>query len=297
MSSAGQTEQLPHNAGAFETVFDPLLDGGGDAFADGIIAAGSVVGAAGGTVTGPSGAMFSIPAGVFTGNVIVTIDVLAAPGVSGPPGFVGPATAFVSIKLVPNPSPLPSPGATIRLPLTSPSAPGTSISLFKYDPATGALTSTGSPEPSMRAAHRPPSQASPASRCSWASRAAPVATPFASFSATLEAESRKFELKAQFTLGGGSDGISPATQPVTLAVGAVSITIPAGGFKADNKGRFKFEGNVGTKLEVQIRSLGSKRYELEAEGKGADIGVVRPVRVHLAIGNDEGDASVVPKRP
>jgi hypothetical protein len=40
-----------------------------------------------------------------------------------------------------------------------------------------------------------------------------------------------FEVRGSFTLGAGSSGIAPDTQPVTLTLGSFSTTIPAGSFK------------------------------------------------------------------
>jgi hypothetical protein len=80
---------------------------------------------------------------------------------------------------------------------------------------------------------------------------------------------------------------------VTVDIGAVSLTIPAGDFRTDSKGRFKFEGTIGgTKLEVVIRPLGEDRYQLTAEGRRPGAPLVGPVTVHLAIGNDEGTTTV-----
>jgi hypothetical protein len=299
---AGGTDSgnFPTTTGAFQTVNGgPLVPGGGDAFVAKISVGDGVVGAAGGTATDAAGtgAAFSVPAGVLTGDVSIDINVLPAPGVSPPAGFTGPATAFVSITLVPNPSPLPAPGATIRLPLTSPSTPGTSITLFKYDPATSTLSSTGI----VGTVDAGGTTATFAGVVNFSvfvgfTPAAPATTAFASFTAKLGIERHEFQLKAQLTLGAGSDGINPLTEAVALDIGAASMTIPAGSFKGNKKGPFKFGGTVGgTKLEVLIRSLGGRRYEVIAEGRRAAIGAGRPVTIHLAIGNDEGSTSVTPK--
>lgn len=246
----GRTDSsnFPTTPGAFETIYDPLLDGGGDAFAIKISTADGVVGAAGGTVTDTAGtgAMFAVPAGVLTGNVSVTIDVLAAPGVSAPPGFVGPATAFVSIKLVPNPSPLPSPGATIRLPLTSASPPSTSISLFKFDPTTGAMTPTGL-SGTVDAGGTSATFAGVTGFSVFVgfTPAAPVMTPFASFAATLEAEPRKFELKAQFTRSPRADSRR------TTRAGSNSTGTSAG---RSSKSRSVHSGVDATSLKPKARA-------------------------------------------
>jgi hypothetical protein len=296
---AGSTDSgnFPTTTGAFQTVSGgPLVPGGGDAFVAKVSVGDGVLGVTGGTVTDAAGtgAAFSVAAGVLTADVSVSIDVVPAPAVTPPAGFTGPATAFVSITLVPNPSPLPAPGATIVLPLTSASTPGTSISLFKYDPATGTLSSTGvtgTVDAGGTTATFPGVTAF--SVFAGYVPAAPATVPFASFTARLETKQRKFELKARFTLGTDSDGISPPTEPVTVDIGAASLTIPAGDFRTDKKGRFRFEGTIGgTKLDVVIRPLGEDRYQLTAEGRRPDSRIVGPVTVQLAIGNDEGTTTV-----
>ncbi len=121
--------------------------------------------------------------------------------------------------------------------------------------------------------------------------------PFAAF--TLKAEIAlglpgAFEVKGNFTLGAGSNGINPLTEDVKLQVGTFSTTIPAGSFQQDPRGRFKFEGVIsGVSLEVQIASLGGNDFEFKAEAQGADLsGIVNPVTVGLTIGDDGGSTTV-----
>jgi hypothetical protein len=121
--------------------------------------------------------------------------------------------------------------------------------------------------------------------------------PFAAF--TLKAEITlglpgAFEVKGNFTLGAGSNGINPLTEDVKLQVGTFSTTIPAGSFKQDPKGRFKFEGVIsGVSLEVQIVPLGGNDFEFKAEAQGTDLsGIVNPVTVELTIGDDGGSTTV-----
>ena len=121
--------------------------------------------------------------------------------------------------------------------------------------------------------------------------------PFAAF--TLEAEIAlgplgAFEVKGNFTLGEGSNGINPLTEDVKLQVGTFSTTIPAGSFHQDHRGRFKFEGVInGVSLEVQIVPLGGNDFQFKAEAQGADMmDIVNPVSVELTIGDDGGSATV-----
>jgi len=121
--------------------------------------------------------------------------------------------------------------------------------------------------------------------------------PFAAFA--LEAEIAlgplgAFEVKGNFTLGEGSNGINPLTEDVKLQVGTFSTTIPAGSFHQDHRGRFKFEGVInGVSLEVQIVPLGGNDFQFKAEAQGADMmDIVNPVSVELTIGDDGGSATV-----
>jgi hypothetical protein len=124
--------------------------------------------------------------------------------------------------------------------------------------------------------------------------------PFAALTATLEidrgpgAADDVFEVKASFTLGAGSDGIDPLTEAVTLQLGSFSLTIPAGAFRSDKRGRFKLEGLLGTMLlEAQFRPLGGGAFEFKAEGSGADLSALaNPVTIGLTIGNDGGSRPV-----
>jgi hypothetical protein len=80
--------------------------------------------------------------------------------------------------------------------------------------------------------------------------------PFSSFSSKLDIHAGPpagFDLSGNFTLGSGSDGIKPLTEPLILQIGTFSTTIPAGSFAKNSKGRFVFEGVInGVSLQVQI---------------------------------------------
>ncbi len=145
--------------------------------------------------------------------------------------------------------------------------------------------------------------------------------PFAAFAARLEVERRQstFELESSFSLGPSSNGIDPLTEDVTLHIGTFTVTIPAGSFRAgkddgdgdrddrnrhddhDKKGkkpeRFAFEGAIdGVWLEVQIHRKANDVFELNAEGRGANVGTANPVTIGLTIGDDSGSTSVIVKR-
>ena len=127
--------------------------------------------------------------------------------------------------------------------------------------------------------------------------------PFAAFDvrANIDMDKRRhhdeFELRATFTLGPGSNGIAPRTEPMIVQVGTFSATIPAGSFKHYN-GRFVFEGAInGVHLEAVLRSLiFGNDYELKVEGHGADLaGTANPVTVSLTIGDDSGSKAITAK--
>lgn len=130
----------------------------------------------------------------------------------------------------------------------------------------------------------------------------PSTVAFAAFTPKVEialnppANDDAFEVKATFALGAGSNGIAPLTEDVSIQVGSFSITIPAGSFKSNKKGRkggLKFEGRIGgVALEAKITSRGANRFEFKVEGTGVDLtGTVNPVTVNLGIGNDVGSAT------
>jgi hypothetical protein len=124
--------------------------------------------------------------------------------------------------------------------------------------------------------------------------------PFSTFSAGLAirlgaAPGRAaFLLQSGFTLGEGSDGINPLAQPVTLRVGTLTMTIPPGSFTGRPTGPFNFAGVIdGASLVVLIRPTGTKQYAMEVQALGATLtGTTNPVTVMLAIGGNNGTASV-----
>lgn len=105
-----------------------------------------------------------------------------------------------------------------------------------------------------------------------------------------------FAVEGVFTLGAGSNGINPRSEPVTLVVGNASWTITSG-FQRGHFGGFLFNGMVGaTRLAVAIYPLQGGRFILIAAGSGAELtGVSNPLSVSLVIGNDGGSDSVFAK--
>ncbi len=123
-----------------------------------------------------------------------------------------------------------------------------------------------------------------------------AATIFAAFSANVAINNSKnqFAVGGQFTLGTGSSGIDPLTQPVTLQVGAFSITIPAGSFQLDSHGNYVFQGTINeVQLAAGIQLQGGNQYAYAFAGQNANsLPTSNPVNVRLAIGSNGGDTSV-----
>ena len=118
------------NALGFPTTFQVILPS--------LIVDGTVP-ATGGTVMDDvfgSRAVVTIPPGVLTQPATVSIDVLStALHLPIPSGFTTNGTNFVSIHLVPAPTPpFLAPGLTIVLPLLNQMAPGTPLTLYRVDP-------------------------------------------------------------------------------------------------------------------------------------------------------------------
>lgn len=116
-----------------------------------------------------------------------------------------------------------------------------------------------------------------------------MAPKFSAFSAT-----------ENFTLGANSPALDPATQAVTLSIGALAITIPAGSFVKDDLPRtsaYVFRGKLNNvDLYVWLSPTGSPRsYLLFVLGGGyAFKSGLSTVPVVLTIDNNSGSVNVAP---
>lgn len=114
----------------------------------------------------------------------------------------------------------------------------------------------------------------------------------------IDIEDGEVDMFVTFTLGAGSNGIELSKEAVSLRVtggaGAYSVTIPAGSFKADRSGAFRFQGSINkVKLDATIRQVRSGDFEFEMETEGANLkGFSNPVTVTLTIGDDGGSRTV-----
>lgn len=137
-------------------------------------------------------------------------------------------------------------------------------------------------------------------RCDIGSYERQRTASFAHFEATLDIDAHgqsghnKLDLSARFTLGPDSDGIAPVTERFDLAIGPLSVVIPPGSFRGDRNQKYTFNGTVnGVDVHVKIESRGGDQYTLKLSAKDVNLsGLVDPVLIRLAIGDDHGDVSV-----
>jgi hypothetical protein len=130
--------------------------------------------------------------------------------------------------------------------------------------------------------------------------AAETHQPFATFNAKvdIDIEDGEIDMLATFTLGAGSNGLDLPKEMVTLQLtggsGAFSGSIPAGSFKAERGGAFKFQGTINkVKFDASIRPSRNGAFEFEVETEGANLkGFANPVTLTLIIGDDGGSRAV-----
>ncbi|NOT55420.1 MAG: HYR domain-containing protein [Deltaproteobacteria bacterium] len=129
----------------------------------------------------------------------------------------------------------------------------------------------------------------------------PVTTvPFTNVKAKVEVErgpaavDDELEFKLAFTLGAGNNGIAPRTEVVKAQVGPLTFTMPAGSFRVDNRGHYKFAGTLnGARVQASISPLKNGRYEFQLEAKPLNLTTFpSPVATQLVICNDSGGATV-----
>jgi sugar lactone lactonase YvrE len=121
--------------------------------------------------------------------------------------------------------------------------------------------------------------------------------PFASFfpalALTTSPPPTKFTFGGTLALGASGSAFNPATDPVSLQFGAVSIAIPANSFQANSSG-FAFKGVIGGVTVIAgIQPKGGGKYQLGIIGSGASLaGIANPVTVSLALGANVGSKAV-----
>jgi len=127
--------------------------------------------------------------------------------------------------------------------------------------------------------------------------------PFAKYSASvyLAPKLATFSATETFTLGSGSTGVNPPRQPVTLTLGSLTLSIPAGSFVQDMPPRttsYVYNGTVnGGTLYVSISpTKTANTYQLFALGVGYSVpNGLTTMPVALAVGDNDGHTTVAPK--
>src|SRR5437588_4061002 len=118
---------------------------------------------------------------------------------------------------------------------------------------------------------------------------------FSAFAITLgiTPASRAFEVNGTFKMGSGGT-LSPEEQPVTIALGAFLVTIPAGSFTQTGQGMYAFVGTIkGVAVEANLAPTGDNGYFFSVTGANVgDLPSDNPIKVGFAIGNNGGSADV-----
>lgn len=113
----------------------------------------------------------------------------------------------------------------------------------------------------------------------------------------------ELEVKGNFVLGQGSNGINPLNEVVIIKVGNLEKIIPAGFFqwfedpRKTEKNEFRFEGIIdGVPVKMKIKPSRKSNYEFKFEAEGLNLcWITIPVEVILTIGDDLGKIEVVPE--
>lgn len=124
-----------------------------------------------------------------------------------------------------------------------------------------------------------------------------VIVAFATLSAKLQIKAGPpagFEVTGAFTLGTGSTGINPLTEPVTLQVGTFSTTIMPGSFIRNKQGAFVFQGVInGVTLQFQTTAVSTGSFQFKVDAAGVNLtGLKNPVTLGLTIGDHSGSTPV-----
>jgi len=117
--------------------------------------------------------------------------------------------------------------------------------------------------------------------------------PFDDFFAGIEIRNDKLEIKGGFAPGSAGDDIGPLSEDVTVSVGSLILTVPAGSMSSRTSNKFKFEGPIdGVELELKIDRHENGSYTFKVEAETDLSGAGNPIGLTLTIGNDAGTISV-----
>ncbi|HEY6352528.1 MAG TPA: YncE family protein [Candidatus Angelobacter sp.] len=134
-----------------------------------------------------------------------------------------------------------------------------------------------------------------------------LSTPLAAFTVEdLDIGEHKVSLDGDLTLGANSGGLDLAHQPVTLTVGTLSFTIPAGSFKqVGGQHHFVchtsnvFRGTIsGLKVDFDLKAErgSSTAFDYSVTISHVDLDVPDPVTVTMKIGENAGTATACQDR-
>lgn len=124
--------------------------------------------------------------------------------------------------------------------------------------------------------------------------------PFSQFSPTvvLSTKDMSFSFAASFTLASTAAALTPNTQSMTLTIGGLILTLPAGTLQLTNakSGQYSYTGTInGVNLAVRLLGKSLGPYSVSVTGTGYNlIGVGNPLPVSFTIGNNKGSANVNP---
>lgn len=130
----------------------------------------------------------------------------------------------------------------------------------------------------------------------------PLTQPFASFAPAVNKKLKESELEmtATFKLGTGSNGALPATEALTVAIGAYSVTVPAGSLKKGKGNVWTYStarvGSVQKKVSLSLAANGTYTVKAELYDTKAALDVVPKgvaAEVSVTLGDDTGKKTVV----
>lgn len=130
----------------------------------------------------------------------------------------------------------------------------------------------------------------------------PLTQPFASFTPAVNRKLKESELEmsATFKLGTGSNGALPATEALTVAIGAYSVTVPAGSLKKGKGNVWTYStarvGSVQKKVSLSLAANGTYTVKAELYDTKAALDVVPKgvaAEVSVTLGDDTGKKTVV----
>lgn len=100
-------------------------------------------------------------------------------------------------------------------------------------------------------------------------------------------KAKRLDLSGTFAFGPGRGQVDPVSKDVTIAIGPVQATIPAGSFVSNGIGGYQFSGASGRlSLRVHIGRLPSGEFQIAVHESGDLRGIANPVTVWLVIGDD-----------